>query len=350
MNRTGRFPLSAALLTLTILAGLAPAKAAETTAVRIVTFNAEILTAPGVRAGQLQKYRFNQARDAQLDRVADLIEVLTPDVLNLVEVTSVEAVDALISRLHDKGLKDYRGYHIESHDNFSGMDVALITRLPIDEVEGQPIRTIWSEDDDPTWNASYSFTNWDGDPDTDVTSLGRNSLYYLTIAGHKLGFLGLHLKSNPDEAYSNAKRMAEVEVARRIVRSQIVGKGYLPVVLGDLNDYDPAVPDRDDTRDTKTEALAKLKDFDPERPGEELVNVAKKIVNKEDRYTSHWDRNENGAGDGDDVYTMIDHILLPKAFEPYIRRAFIAHVVGLETSDHFPVVVDLALPPATATR
>ncbi|CAN0367977.1 unnamed protein product, partial [Ectocarpus sp. 4 AP-2014] len=63
---------------------------------RIVTFNAEILTAPRVRAGQLQKFRFDHARNAHLERVAYVIETLTPDVLNLVEVTSKEAVDRLV--------------------------------------------------------------------------------------------------------------------------------------------------------------------------------------------------------------------------------------------------------------
>lgn len=334
------------LAPLTLLATSLGSSHAENTTVRIVTFNAEILTAPSVRAGQLQKFRFDTARNGQLDRVADLIEVLTPDVLNLVECTSVEAVDALVDRLHAKGHTDYRGYHVESNDRFSGMDVALITRMPVDEVDGASIRTVWSDEDDPTWRSVYSFTNWDGEPDKDTTSLGRNSVYYLTIAGHKLGFLGLHLKSNPSSQYANAKRMAEVDVARRIIRSQIVGKGYLPVVLGDLNDYDPDVPDRDESRSTLTEAVKQLKDFDPESRGDELVNVATQITNQADRYTSHWDTNENGAHDGDDVYTMIDHILLPKQLEPYITRAFIAHTVDLTTSDHYPVVVDLSLPPA----
>ena len=77
----------------------------------------------------------------------------------------------------------------------------------------------------------------------------------------------------------------------------------------------------------------------------QLMNVAERIERQADRYTSHWDYNENGAPDGDDVYTMIDHILLPQELAPYIQRAFIAHIVDLDTSDHFPVVVDLLLPP-----
>ncbi|MEO0532201.1 MAG: endonuclease/exonuclease/phosphatase family protein [Planctomycetota bacterium] len=316
----------------------------ETVPLRIVTFNAEILTAPRVRAGQLQKFRFDYAREKHLERVAAVIETLTPDVLNLVEVTSREAVDALIAILHEKGLDDYRGYHVESNDGFSGMDVGVISRLPLDEVDGKTIRTIYSPKGDPTWSQAFSFTGFDGERKTSGTSLSRNSLYFLSVNGWKLGFLGLHLKSNPSDEYSNAKRTAETELVRRVIRGEIVPKGYLPLVLGDLNDYDPSVPDRDEGRSTLTKTLTRIKDYDSDSPGDELVNAAKWVPRKADRYTSHWDWNENGAADGDDVFTMIDHVLLPKQLEPHVKRVFICHTVGLDTSDHFPVVVDLSLP------
>ena len=331
-----------------LLLCLAPAAAAETTPFRLVTFNAEILTAPRVRAGRLQKFRFDHARNEHLERVAGVIETLSPDLLNLVEVTSREAVDRLVEILHEKGLQEYRGYHIESNDTFSGMDVGVITRLPLDEVGGATIRTIYSDEEDPTWRQAFSFTGWSGDRQTSTTSLSRNSVYFVTVNGWKLGLFGLHLKSNPSDEYSNAKRSAEAALVRRAIQSEILPQGYLPLILGDLNDYDPDIPDRDDGRSTLTQTLRKLKDYDPQQPGDELVNAAKWMPRKTDRYTSHWDWNENGAADGDDVFTMIDHILLPKQLAPHVKRAFISRCVGLETSDHFPVVVDLELPPAPA--
>ncbi len=265
------------------------------TPLRIVTFNAEILTAPSVRAGQLEKFRFDYARRQHHERVADVIEVLRPDIVNLVEATSREAVDLVVEILHEKGLTEYRGYHVESHDSFTGMDVALISRIEPDVVDDQPIHTFYSEADDPTWRQAFSFTGYSGSRQTSMASLSRNSVYFFSIAGHKLGFLGLHLKSNPDDEYSNARRTAEAEIARRIVRGEIVRRGYQPIVLGDLNDYDPDVPDGDDSRSTKTEVLTSLKDYDPDQPGAELVNVAERIPRVADRYTSHWDWNENGG-------------------------------------------------------
>lgn len=316
---------------------------------RIVTFNGEFLAAPRVTQGNIQNYRFDYGRTQHLERVAHLIETLNPDVLNLVEVTSKEAVDEVVKILHEKGLTDYRGYHIDSNDTFTALDVAVITKYPLDEVDGRTIRTYFSKGEDPTWRESIRFRGRSGETIRQTTSLSRNSVYFITIGGHKLGFLGLHLKSNPQDEYSNAKRMGEVRVAQRVLRGEITKRGYLPIVLGDFNDYDPDVPDRDTKRDTSTTVLRDMKDFDSQRPGPELVNVAERIKRQADRYTSHWDWNENRAHDPADVYTMIDHILLAKELMPHVTRAFICHTVSLDTSDHYAVVVDLQLPKQDST-
>lgn len=341
-----------ACLTLTLLSLLVSNATAETP-LRIVTLNAEILTAPGIQVGNLQKYRWETARKAQFERVASIIEVLNPDVLNLVEVTSKEGVDLLVKILHEKGLTDLQGYHVENNDEYTGMDVALISRYEPVTVEGAKIRTFYSPEHDPTWRQAFSAVSRNGNKFQAMTSLSRNAVYLLEIEGHKLGFLGLHLKSNPSDDYANAKRSAQAEIAVRVIRQEITGRGYSPIVLGDLNDYDPDVPDRDETRDTVTTVIKDLKDFDSQREGAELFNVAKFIPRIEDRFTSLWDRNENGVMDPFDVQTMIDHILLPKEFESYVKRAFIFHTIDLSTTDHQAVVVDLLLPsksdaPATA--
>jgi len=310
---------------------------------RIVTFNPEILAAPGTHASRLERYRWDHARTLHFERVAAVIETLEPDILNLVEVTSVEAVDFLVQILHEKGLRDYRGYHVESNDKFTSFDVAVISKYPLETIEGEPIRILLSPTDDLTWRERYSYTDKNGQDFNRQTALDRHAVYYVAVHGHKLGFLGMHMKANPEDIYSNARRTAESLIAQRIVQQEIVARGYTPIVLGDLNDYDPDVPDRDDSRSTVTQVLRNLKDYDHASPGDELVNVAERIVRVQDRYTSHWDRNENGAEDPYDVRTMLDHILLHKSLMPSVRRVFISHGSGLDVSDHYPVVVDLEL-------
>ncbi len=332
------------LLLGTLLLNLLPDLACADTPLRIATFNAEILSAPGSWDGRLKKYRWDTARKEQFERVAAVIEAINPDVLNLVEVTSKESVDLLVKILHEKGLTNYQGYHVESHDTFTSMDVALLSKFPPDKIKGQPIRTMYSELDDPTWRQTYQVVGRTGRTSNRNGTISRNAVYLLTIDGHKLGFLGLHLKSNPSKDSANALRSAQAQIAQRIIRQEITGRGYLPIVLGDFNDYDADVPDRDETRDTATTVLHDLKDFDPQQSGDELVNVATLMPRQADRYTSFWDRNENGARDPYDVFTMLDHILLPKDLIPQVKRAFIFHSIALETSDHHAVVVDLVLP------
>ena len=311
--------------------------------IRIVSYNCEILAAPGERV-TISKYRFDKARRLQFERIAAVIESMDADIVNLQEVTSKESVDLLVKILHEKGMTDYRGYHVDGHDNFMKLDVACISKFEPDEVEGALIRCIWSSAEDDTWRETFTFARDDQSIGSSSSSIDRNALYYFTIGQTKLGILGLHLKSNPDDAYANGRRTAEAEVARRIVQKEIVARGYTPIIVGDLNDYDPDVPDQDEHRSTKTEVLRSLKDYDEKHDGDELVNAAKKITRQADRYTSHWDRNENRADDFYDVKTMLDHILLHKSLMPGVKRVFINHAPSLETSDHFPVVVDLEIP------
>lgn len=332
------------LFTIVVAIACSPAslQAEEGLPLRIVTYNGEHLVAPGERA-RYQKYRWNTAREAQFERIAAVIETLDPDLLVLQEINSAAGVETLVDILHAKGMTDYRGYHAESNDGFTGMDVAVISKYQPDNIDGQLARAVFSKADDNQWREEFTFEE-DGQTRTRETTLDRNLLCYFTIGGHKLALLGLHLKSNPDDAYSNGKRTGEARIVQKIIQQGIVTRGYEPIVLGDLNDYDADVPDRDESRETKTKVLALIKDYDTSSPGAELLNAARFIPRQADRYTSHWDRNENGADDPGDVKTMLDHILLPDALQPHIRRAFISHVHGLETSDHFPVVVDLVLP------
>ena len=309
---------------------------------RIMAFNVECLAAPAKKV-PLERYRFDIARKAHIERVAAIIESLDPDIVNLEEVTSRESVESLVAVLHAKGLKAYQGYHVEGHDKFTGFDVALISKIKPDEVDGQLIQAVFSPFGEDHWREHYSFVGDSGHTVERDTSISRNALYYITIGGHKLGFLGLHLKSNPEDVAANAQRSAEAHVAQRAIRERIVGRGYLPIVLGDLNDYDPDVPDRDGTRKPVTQVIAGLKDYDTSKTGPELFNVAQRITREQDRYTSHWDRNENGAADPEDVFTMIDHILLPNQLAAGVRKVLISHATGLDTSDHYPVIVDIDL-------
>lgn len=330
-----------------------PADAAAGCRLRIACFNVENLAAPGERTG-VTRFRFEPARRRHIDRVAALLEALAPDIVVLPEVVSQRAVDAVAELLREKGLGGYRGWHVDGRDAFTGFDVAILSRIDPDEVDGQRIRILVPEKRKKTtgpptaaaddWlREPYVSRTADGGEEREEAVLQRHAVAFFTVCGRRLGVLGLHLKSNPSDPDANAQRTAETRIARDIIRREIVARGYLPIVLGDLNDYDPDVPMADGVRKTQTTVLRDLKDFDPQRVGPELINAARFMPRVADRYTSHWDFNENGATDGDDVFTMIDHVLVPRELEHAVVRAFVCHASDLDVSDHFPVVVDLDL-------
>ena len=324
---------------------------------RIACFNAENLAAPGEET-RLTRFRFEPARRRHLEKVAAVIETLVPDILVMPEVVSAAGVDAVVRILHEKGLADYRGYHVDGRDKFSGFDVAVVSRIRPDTIDGESIHLYvpsrsQGRDDEQWLQQSMTVPAPDGDEAETAGGregrrggtvvLQRHAAAFFTVHGRKIGVLGVHLKSNPSSVQSNAQRSAETKIVREIVRRKMLAAGYLPIVLGDINDYDPDVPMADSFRKTQTTVLRDLKDLDPESEGDELVNAARFIPRVADRYTSHWDFNENGAPDGDDVFTMIDHVLVHRDLAPAIARVFICHATGLEISDHFPVVVDFDL-------
>jgi endonuclease/exonuclease/phosphatase family metal-dependent hydrolase len=335
--------------------GGAPAGGGAT--LRIACFNAENLAAPGEET-RLTRFRFEPARRRHLEKVAAVIETLVPDILVMPEVVSAAGVDAVVRILHEKGLADYRGYHVDGRDKFSGFDVAVVSRIRPDTIDGESIHLYvpsrsQGRDDEQWLQQSMTAPAPDGDEAETAGGregrrggtvvLQRHAAAFFTVHGRKIGVLGVHLKSNPSSVQSNAQRSAETKIVREIVRRKMLAAGYLPIVLGDINDYDPDVPMADSFRKTQTTVLRDLKDLDPESEGDELVNAARFIPRVADRYTSHWDFNENGAPDGDDVFTMIDHVLVHRDLAPAIARVFICHATGLEISDHFPVVVDFDL-------
>ena len=324
----------------------------QSSCVRIACFNVESLTVPG-EWSRFARYRFPPGRMRHLEGVAAVVEVVNPDILVVSEVSSSEAVDALAALLREKGLGDFRSYHVDGRDSYTGFDVAFVSRVKPDRIEGRLIH-LFAPDPTPRlrdvqngsaplpWTAErYSKPQEEGEQAESIAVLKRHAVCFFSLFGHKLGLIGLHLKSNPSDAQANAQRMAEAVIVRRIVQREIVGRGYSPIILGDLNDYDPDVEMADPTRKTQTAVLQLLKDIDSQRDGNELVNAAASIPRVADRFSSHWDYNENGAADVDDVFTLIDHILLSKELARGLKRAFICHANSLEISDHFPVVVDL---------
>ena len=282
----------------------------NTATLRIASFNLEWLVAsadenrmdPWNDEASLEKHRHDLARILAKDVHADVVCVL--------ESTSELALKKLVAKPELKSM-GYRIYHLESEDVTTGQDVAFLVRVPLDRVVGKEFHDFRQESRDP---------------------LTKRAIIYLTAGKLKLGILGLHFLAHPDDAYRNRKRAEQAGVAARLIREEIVARGYTPIVLGDLNDFD------------NRKVIHILKDFDRKKPGDELFNSAEKIQPATERYSTYWDLNKNGRWDAGEPTSLIDHILLDKSLSTHLVKAEILHVPkDGSVSDHWPVVVELTL-------
>ena len=140
------------LLAICCVLGLLLRAASADTPLRIMTFNAEILMAPGERGGDIQKYRWDVAREEQFEQIASVIERSQSG-------RAQPGRDHFQGRcrqprrmLHEKGLTDYHGYHIDRryfHGARRRVDQPDCRR----EIDGQRFASFFSKDDDPTFAA-----------------------------------------------------------------------------------------------------------------------------------------------------------------------------------------------------
>ncbi|MBI5163886.1 MAG: endonuclease/exonuclease/phosphatase family protein [Magnetospirillum sp.] len=299
-----------------------------------MTYNTQWLVA-SVGEQSEAKWKSAAALDEHYRRVAAVIAAQAPDVVNLVEVTSAASVERLAAAVERIRPLGYRAYHVDGHDTALGQDIGVLSRRPLDRIDGQSIRHLHSTGRGSQWRADYQWRD-----EIRHTSVSKNALYGVTVAGRRVGFLGLHLIAHPDDPRRNAQRQAQAEVAGRMAAAELIARGYTPIVLGDLNDYDATIADADDRFSTKTRVVERLEDLDPGLPGPELVSAARALP-KERRYTARWDGAPGGT-----ALTMIDHVLVHRDLAAFITAVTIPHAEADGASDHWPVVVDFDLPAA----
>ena len=140
------------------------------------------------------------------------------------------------------------------------------------------------------------------------------------------------------------RREIQAEVIRRFVEREIES-GRAVIVLGDLNDFDPDIPDVNGSLPI-TSVLEQIKAAGP-GTDDDLLNVLADVPTRE-RFTSFYDANNDGCFTPDE-FTAIDHILVSPALYEHVQEVRYVHAYEAHNksdprhvSDHFPVVVTLA--------
>lgn len=285
---------------------------------RVATLNAYFLFDAQEETTQIDYPRKGDsaAVAAHFARMADVVRALDADLVMLQEVADRDALARLARAVPDLG---YDVHFVEGRDTFTGQDVGLLARVPVDSVFRTDVRV-------PVGRTRRTY------------GVSKNLAARLTLGGVPVTLLGVHFLAVPPDPERKPRREAQAEVIRRLVETEAAA-GRAVAVLGDFNDYDDATLDRAGHRPI-TSVLATVKRAGPPAD-DDLRNVLADVPRRE-RFTSHYDRNRDGTVDAVDELSAIDHILLAPALYARLRAVTYAQFYDpAVVSDHFPIVVTL---------
>lgn len=289
----------------------------------IMTFNAQFLwdgVAPEEGSADFSWRGSRSKAEEHMRRVAQIIIASNPDIINLVEVENFQA----LSRFNNKFLagQGYRPFLVNGNDSQTGQDVCMLTRIDPD---------------------SFTRDNRQGQSGNLRKSVSKNYIAEMRVNNLRIAFIGIHLIAFPKDAERVRQRQAQADAVRSIALEKR-NEGFLPVILGDFNDYDGEQESRDHINSTPTSnVLSVLKRMAPNDNSDNLLNAASFIAQAQ-RFTAWHDANGNGAVNPPKEFTSIDHILLSPELAALVSTVEFphAHEPNL-VSDHFPVVVRLRL-------
>lgn len=288
--------------------------------VRLAAFNVEFLFDGEGDEGQADfPWKGDPAAArAHRDSVARVIRSIDADVLVMPEVENEEVLEMLIREsLADMG---YRPYFVQGTDRFTGQDVGILARVPVEAVGRTDERA-------PVGTTRQTY------------GVSKNIWARVDLDGVPATIIGVHFLARPDDPTRKPQREAQAEVIRRLVVQEMAA-GRAVAVMGDLNDFDPDVPDIAGSTPI-SDVLAIVKSAGP-GPEDDLHNVMADVPQIK-RYTAFWDRNRNGEIDSNE-YSAIDHVLLsPRLYRALREVQFVHNHDPRLVSDHFPIVVTLAL-------
>lgn len=264
---------------------------------------------------------FNNSEKAKqhMAEVASVIKNNNPDIINFVEVENIEALKMLNNNfLSDMG---YKAYMKDNNKNGVCQDVGMLTRIDPEEIDRDKSRL---------------------DHSSGKTKGVRKNYYAkFNINGKKIALIAGHFKAIPSDKSSKEYR----ELQARIISNranELRKEGYLPIVLGDFNDFDSNVLDRNSNVSiTKTLKILSGKNT-YSKSEDDLFNVAK-LINKNDRYTAIYDEDGDGMLESydPDELSSLDHLFIDKGLLQYVENAYIDHTAPLKKKlDHRPIVVE----------
>lgn len=251
--------------------------------------------------------RVNKLEEASAN-VAKMIKRVDADIITLTEAGDAEDLEVLINELSKIGVNYDHWEVCDCTDSFTGQHVAILSKYPLKEVWSQiPGRSLYLEETD-------------GDAEGE-TGISKGLKVTVAIDEKEIDVFVLHLKSERGGYESDAKRLAQANIARRAIIKQL-NQGRKVIVTGDLNS------------EKGSGTIYRIRGFDDLY--EELIQTG-----HSDYFEStdvRWTYNYKGEPE------QIDHILIsPELTSQSGIKTSIIEVNDPLISDHNPIVVKLNL-------
>ena len=289
----------------------------EESKISIMTFNTEWLLGSKEQIKALTKKGIwgleTKDTEAKIERqhqaIASVVKKHSPDILCLQEVINEVAAKRLQKNLQKKNL-NYELHFLESRDTYLEQDVVFFTKNNLETIKKINVN----------------------DPENPIYP-SKCAILTCLIEEERIALIGLHLKAVPTKPSAVEKREKQADAVAEQLR-RLSDDGYTPLVLGDLNDWDPVVPDSDTSQKATptSKVIKKIKDYIP-GGDDELVNSLRWVAPMQNRYTYDYKGSK----------TVLDHILIPRAWQHRVSRVTIDHKIPTQASDHYPVILDLKI-------
>jgi exonuclease III len=270
--------------------------------------------------------------DTHMSYVSKVINTIQPDIVNFCEVEGCDELNILANNLDGS----YKPYLKKGTDTSTGQNVGMLTRL-------DPTVTLYRTElrhDYPIYGSKCGYT---GSPGS--SGVSKHYITEFVFNRMNVAFISAHLIAYPTDPSRCVQREAQAMVLQDVI-FEYINKNYEIIMLGDFNDFDGKVLDINNDMPI-SQVLDILKGNYGDYAGKySLYSIAETIIQKE-RYTDWYDSDNNCNTSSSKDYSMIDHILVTDGIKNYIANAFIYHeyneYCGKYDSDHYPVIIDLAL-------
>jgi len=264
--------------------------------------------------------------ETHMEYVANVVNNLGPDIINLCEVEGCDELNILENKLDGS----YKSYLKKGTDTATGQNVGFLTRV-------DPTISLYRTEDRYDFPIIGSNCGYNGSGNTGV------SKHYITefiLNEMHIALISAHLIAIPTDPIRCAQREGQAMVLQKIIMNYIT-KDYEIIMMGDFNDFDEKVLDVNNDK-PKSQVLDILKGINTGKY--ELYSIAETIT-QDKRYSDWYDSDNNCNTASIKDYSMIDHILVTESIKKNIYNAFMYHgyeeYCGKYNSDHFPVVIDL---------